>query len=198
MSVRETSVDGTERPPTGAALPDAGTRRQVLKWLIRLGYVAFAAAFGLPALALKSLSQKKRTVDSGDRLVYAVDGPLGMKGTTLKTAELAVGMGVQVFPDGKADNQQNLIEVVRIAAGSGANSVVAYSAICTHLGCAVFAQLNPNGEIACPCHGSRYDPAHGAAVVGGPAPRPLPALPIAIHGDGTVTATGPFDGPIGP
>src|SRR5215217_2021534 len=110
MSARETPVDGTERPPAGAVLPDAGTRRQLLKWLIRLGYVTFAAAFGLPALALKSLSQKKRTVDSGDRLVLAVDGPLGMKGTTLKTADLAVGVGIQAFPDGKADNQQNLIE----------------------------------------------------------------------------------------
>jgi Rieske Fe-S protein len=198
MSARDTSVDGAERPPAGAVLPDAGTRRQMLKWLIRLGYVAFAAAFGLPALALKSLSQKKQTVDTGDRLVYAVDGPLGMKGTTLKATDLAVGMGVQVFPDGKADNQQNLIEVVRIAAGSDAASVVAYSAICTHLGCAVFAGLNQNREINCPCHGSRYDPARGAVVVGGPAPRPLPALPIAIQADGTVMATGPFAGPVGP
>jgi rieske iron-sulfur protein len=198
MSAHIAPVDGTGRSPAGADLPDAGTRRQLLKWLIRLGSVAFAAAFGVPALALKSLSQKKRTVDSGDRLVYAVDGPLGTKGTSLKTTDLAVGMGVQVFPDGKVDNQQNLIEVVRIAAGNDANSLVAYSAICTHLGCAVFAGLNQNGEINCPCHGSRYDPAHGAAVVGGPAPRPLPALPIAIQGDGTVTASGPFAGPVGP
>jgi rieske iron-sulfur protein len=198
MNERQTSMNGAERPPDGADPSNAGTRRQLLKWLIRLGYVAFAAAFGLPALALKSLSQQKRTVDRGDRLVYALDGPLGAKGAALKAADLTVGMGVQVFPEGKADDQQNLIEIVRIAEGSGADGVVAYSAICTHLGCAVFAALNQNGEIACPCHGSRYDPAHGAAVVGGPAPRPLPALPIAIDGDGTVTATGPFDGPVGP
>jgi rieske iron-sulfur protein len=197
MNTRETPWDGTERPPDEADLPDAGTRRQLLKWLIRLGSVTFVVAFGLPAIALKSLSQKKQTVDRGDRLVHALDGPLGTKGTALKAADLAVGMGVQVFPDGKADNQQNLIEVVRIAEGNDAKSVVAYSAICTHLGCAVFAALNQDGEIACPCHGSRFDPAHGAAVVGGPAPRSLPALPIAIHGDGTVTATGPFAGPVG-
>lgn len=47
----------------------------------------------------------------------------------------------------------------------------AFSATCTHQGCTVANVVN--GEIRCPCHGSRYSIEDGS-VVGGPAPRPLP------------------------
>ena len=56
---------------------------------------------------------------------------------------------------------------------------VAYSAVCTHQGCTVAYN---NGQLACPCHGSVFDPAHGAAVVNGPAQRPLPQIPVAVRG----------------
>ena len=56
---------------------------------------------------------------------------------------------------------------------------VAYSAVCTHQGCTVAFN---NGQLACPCHGSVFDPAHGAAVVAGPAPRPLPEIPVEVRG----------------
>jgi Rieske Fe-S protein len=56
---------------------------------------------------------------------------------------------------------------------------VAYSAVCTHQGCTVAYK---NGELACPCHGSVFDPANGGAVVNGPAQRPLPELPIKVRG----------------
>jgi cytochrome b6-f complex iron-sulfur subunit len=55
---------------------------------------------------------------------------------------------------------------------------VAYSAVCTHQGCTVAYN---NGQLACPCHGSVFDPAHGAAVVNGPAQRPLPEIPVAVR-----------------
>ena len=55
----------------------------------------------------------------------------------------------------------------------------AFSAICTHMGCIV-SQV-ANGTIDCPCHGSQYSIATGA-VVGGPAPMPLPAAPITVTG----------------
>ena len=56
---------------------------------------------------------------------------------------------------------------------------VAYSAICTHQGCTVAYK---DGNLACPCHGSVFDPANGAAVVAGPAPRPLPEIPVKVEG----------------
>src|SRR5918997_2962074 len=62
---------------------------------------------------------------------------------------------------------------------------VAYSAVCTHQGCDVAYQ---GGNLACPCHGSVFDPADGAAVVTGPATRPLPEIPIKVQGGEVVRA----------
>jgi Rieske Fe-S protein len=56
---------------------------------------------------------------------------------------------------------------------------VAYSAVCTHQGCTVAYK---NGQLACPCHGSVFDPADGAAVVAGPAPEPLAEIPVRVKG----------------
>ncbi|WP_273845074.1 ubiquinol-cytochrome c reductase iron-sulfur subunit [Rubrobacter calidifluminis] len=58
---------------------------------------------------------------------------------------------------------------------------VAYSAVCTHMGCTVAYQKS-SGDLVCPCHGSVYDPAHGAKVLRGPAPRPLPKIPVKMEG----------------
>jgi len=62
---------------------------------------------------------------------------------------------------------------------------VAYSAVCTHQGCTVAYQ---GGQLACPCHGSVFDPANGAEVVAGPAPSPLPEIPVKVEGGEVVRA----------
>ena len=62
---------------------------------------------------------------------------------------------------------------------------VAYSAVCTHQGCTVAYK---EGNLACPCHGSIFDPADGAAVVSGPAQRPLPEIPVKVQGGEVVRA----------
>ena len=54
---------------------------------------------------------------------------------------------------------------------------VAYSAVCTHQACTVAYQ---KGQLACPCHGSVFDPANGAEVVTGPAQSPLPEIAIEV------------------
>jgi Rieske Fe-S protein len=63
-----------------------------------------------------------------------------------------------------------------------ANSVVAFSAICQHLGCVPpIIHYYPPGSpafptyIHCNCHGSTYDPSKGAKVITGPTTHPLPA-----------------------
>jgi rieske iron-sulfur protein len=180
---------------TSAARDPFASRRTFLKWTIRAAYGAFGLAFALPTLALRTLTQEKQELGAGDDLVYAAGSSAGQP---LKASDLEPGTGVQVFPAGKTNNQGNLIEVVRVAAGQGAEGLVAYSAICTHLGCVVHATLNAQRQIACPCHGSLFDPANGAQVVGGPAGRPLPSLPISVSPQGIVVATGPFSGPVGP
>jgi Rieske Fe-S protein len=61
----------------------------------------------------------------------------------------------------------------------------AYSAVCTHRGCTVNYR---DGKLACPCHGSVFDPAQGAAVEAGPASRPLPEIPVEVRGDEVLRA----------
>ena len=56
---------------------------------------------------------------------------------------------------------------------------VAYSAVCTHQQCKVAYR---NNQLACPCHGSVFNPASGAEVVNGPAQRPLPEIPVEVRG----------------
>ena len=58
---------------------------------------------------------------------------------------------------------------------------VAYSAVCTHQQCTV-AYQKQSSQLACPCHGSIFDPSKNAQVVTGPAPRPLPEIPITVQG----------------
>lgn len=96
---------------------------------------------------------------------------------------------------GQAQQGKAIASVSKVAPGSALNfkdsgqpavlihlnsgDFVAYSRICTHQGCTVAYQ---NGQLACPCHGSVYDPAHGARVVAGPAPQPLPAINVKVKG----------------
>jgi rieske iron-sulfur protein len=74
--------------------------------------------------------------------------------------------------------------------------LVAFSAVCTHAGCIVSAWRAADRVLLCPCHGSEYDPARAAAVVAGPAPQPLPSLPLAVVG-GLVAVAGAFSAPPG-
>jgi Rieske Fe-S protein len=48
----------------------------------------------------------------------------------------------------------------------------------------------------CSCHGSVFNPKNGAAVIDGPAPRPLPSLGLKIA-DGVVTVAAAFSSRVG-
>ena len=170
------------------------TRRRILRWAIRVGTGAFSLALLLPALALRTLTREVQEVTAGDTLVYATGDQAGLP---VDIAALAPGTAVQVFPEGKSDNERNLIELVRLAADLP-TGLVAYSAICTHLGCTVLPRLSEQGYIVCPCHASVFDPAAAARVVSGPANRPLPALRIEVSSGGVMRAAGGFEGPVGP
>ncbi len=91
-------------------------------------------------------------------------------GTALaQESEVAPGSAIK-FKDGGQD-----AVLVHLESGD----FVAYSAVCTHQGCIVAYK---EGQLACPCHGSVFDPANGAEVVTGPAQSPLPEISVEVKG----------------
>ena len=82
-----------------------------------------------------------------------------------RTAEVPVGSGTIV--DGTLVTQPT------------AGVFKAFSARCTHAGCALTGIRD--GEAVCPCHGSRFT--MDGAVARGPAVTPLTARPVTVRGD---------------
>lgn len=87
-------------------------------------------------------------------------------------SEVAPGSAVEFEDSGKP------AVLVHLQSGGFA----AYSAVCTHQACTVAYR---DGNLACPCHGSVFDPSNGASVVNGPAEQPLPEIPVEVR-DGDV------------
>jgi ubiquinol-cytochrome c reductase iron-sulfur subunit len=78
------------------------------------------------------------------------------------------------------------------------NDIVAYSKICTHVGCPAALYEQTTHHILCPCHQSTFDATRGAKVLFGPATRPLPQLPITTDAQGYLVARSDFTEPVGP
>ncbi|HEY0119970.1 MAG TPA: Rieske (2Fe-2S) protein [Cellulomonas sp.] len=93
-------------------------------------------------------------------------------GPLAAVADIPVGGAVAAMLDGKP------IVLTQAQAGT----IVGLSAICTHQGCTVGPH---GGELLCPCHGSVF--ALDGSNVAGPAPSPLPAVPVHVV-DGEVLA----------
>ncbi|HTP17942.1 MAG TPA: Rieske 2Fe-2S domain-containing protein [Streptosporangiaceae bacterium] len=78
------------------------------------------------------------------------------------------------------------------------DGIVAYSKICTHLGCPAALYEQTTQHILCPCHQSTFDAPRGAQVLFGPATRPLPQLPMTVNSAGYLVARSDFHEPVGP
>ncbi|MFH9554141.1 Rieske (2Fe-2S) protein [Streptomyces sp. NPDC017435] len=90
-----------------------------------------------------------------------------------KTADIPEGGG-KVFDAEK-------VVVTQPAAGT----YKAFSAVCTHQGCAV--KSISDGAINCPCHNSNFSITDGS-VKSGPAKKPLPEVAIKVSGDSITLA----------
>ncbi|NOY12171.1 MAG: ubiquinol-cytochrome c reductase iron-sulfur subunit [Deltaproteobacteria bacterium] len=193
-----------------------GEKTAISRRRITLGILlgSLAGAFGSLLALLKVLSPEKKgggyeaTIVLGDRLVYAQGEKAG---TPLRAAALKDGDAVLAYPVGKAQNQANLIQLIRLKEKAFKpptrldltdQGFVAYSAICTHLGCTVSwvkNQTSPDTSFTeCFCHNSIFDPTRGAKVLGGPAPIPLAQVGVKVAEDGVLLFTSGFIGPIGP
>jgi ubiquinol-cytochrome c reductase iron-sulfur subunit len=78
------------------------------------------------------------------------------------------------------------------------NGIIAFSKICSHMGCAVALYEQQTKHLLCPCHQSTFDVTRAAKVIFGPAARPLPQLAITVDSAGYLVATQGFTEPIGP
>ncbi|WP_328678697.1 Rieske (2Fe-2S) protein [Streptomyces sp. NBC_00322] len=76
--------------------------------------------------------------------------------------------------------------------------IVAFSKICTHVGCPISLYEQQTHHVLCPCHQSTFDLADGARVIFGPAGHRLPQLRIGVNAEGNLEALGDFDEPVGP
>ncbi|MCP3817418.1 Rieske 2Fe-2S domain-containing protein [Streptomyces sp. A3M-1-3] len=76
--------------------------------------------------------------------------------------------------------------------------IVAYSKICTHVGCPVSLYEQQTHHVLCPCHQSTFDLSDGARVIFGPAGHALPQLRIGVNDEGFLEALGDFEEPVGP
>lgn len=163
---------------------------------------------GASGLIIGSRPGTQAAPRSGDRLVYQAGSQAGsiIEADALPPGgppvrAWAADPASRVVRDGSRNSQILLVRLdpSRLEAAEvplAADGVVGFSAICTHAGCAVSGWKSMEQCFLCPCHGSVYDPADGARVVAGPAPRPLPALPLRIS-DGHLTVAGGFSSWIG-
>jgi len=78
------------------------------------------------------------------------------------------------------------------------NGILAYSKICTHVGCPISLWEQKSHHLLCPCHQSTFDLGDSGVVVFGPAARSLPQLPITVDDEGYLVAQSDFHEPVGP
>lgn len=76
--------------------------------------------------------------------------------------------------------------------------IVAFSKICTHVGCPISLYEQQTHHVLCPCHQSTFDLSDGARVIFGPAGHALPQLRIGVNNEGNLQALGDFEEPVGP
>jgi ubiquinol-cytochrome c reductase iron-sulfur subunit len=204
-------------------IDDSGIARRPL---IRNSLLGAMGALGLPAIvALRDLGPLPpegwyETVwTEGMRVVNDVAG------TPIKPEFIEIGQLInaepEIFYNGEPYGEETIeghdqlvekgkaaIIVVRMEpdditptperADWGVGGILAYSKICTHVGCPISLWEQQTHHLLCPCHQSTFDLADNGKVIFGPAARALPQLPLAVDSEGYLIATSDFLEPVGP
>lgn len=139
-------------------------------------------------------------------------------GTPIRASDVTVGSAFQVIPEGLTEiypsvdqlnekakaivllmrlPQERLNEAPERESWSY-HGIVAYSKVCTHVGCPVALYEQQTHHLLCPCHQSQFDVTEHCKVIFGPAGRPLPQLPITVDAEGYLVAQSDFLEPVGP
>jgi len=195
----------------GAELAGLGRRP-----LIKRTLIGAAALAGLPGvLMLRDLGPlpgkelEKTNWKSGTRLVTDPgDRPI-------KASDLEVGAVAQVLPELLPGQKRTLEDIgkdavllIRLRPAEFQlneerlswthEGIIAFSKICSHMGCAVALYEQTTKHLLCPCHQSTFDVTRAAKVIFGPSARPLPQLAITVDAEGNLIAKQPFTEAVGP
>jgi ubiquinol-cytochrome c reductase iron-sulfur subunit len=195
----------------GAAAAGLGRRSLIKRSL--------GAALGLSALSplillrdlgpLPGKELEKTTWKSGTHLVTDPGN------RRIKASDLEVGAVAQVLPEIEDPEHRKLSDIAKDAVllirlrpqefnleadrlAMTHEGIIAFSKICSHMGCAVALYEQQTKHLLCPCHQSTFDVTRAAKVIFGPAARPLPQLDITIDDEGYLVARQPFSEPVGP
>lgn len=159
----------------------------------------------LPKDELSKTSWKTGThlvTDPGDRRIKATDLEVG-----------AVAQVLPELPEGEhhralSDIGKDAVLLIRLRPEEfnldaerlswTHEGIIAFSKICSHMGCAVALYEQQTKHLLCPCHQSTFDVTRAAKVIFGPAARPLPQLAITVDEEGYLVAQAPFNEPVGP
>lgn len=133
---------------------------------------------------------------------------VGPDGKAVLVDDLELGSAITVFPQGHVGRDDSATMLIRVdpdrlqlrpgredwtVAGN-----IAYSKLCTHVGCPVGLYREATHDLLCPCHQSTFDVLDGARPVFGPATRPLPQLPLTTDSEGYLVARSDYHEPVGP
>jgi ubiquinol-cytochrome c reductase iron-sulfur subunit len=210
-SPEEDRKDFVDTVKEGAANSGLGRRSLIKRSL--------GAALGLsaisPILLLRDLGplpgpeQKMTNWKSG---TYLVTDPGDRR---IKASDLEVGSVAQVMPEFANPKDRHLDDIAKDALllirlrpaefnlepdrlAMTHEGIIAFSKICSHMGCAVALYEQTTKHLLCPCHQSTFDVTRAAKVIFGPAARPLPQLDITVDREGYLIARKPFSEPVGP
>lgn len=197
----------------GDILDESGIKRRPLIRNTLLGAMVLAP---LPAIAIfRDLGPLP-----GDKLSQTMWGEgvrltLDPSGAPIRASDVTIGSAVHVIPEGLKEAEHKLEEKAKAVVllmrlnpedldpsegreDWGYEGIVAYSKICTHVGCPVALYEQQTHHLLCPCHQSTFDLTQECKVIFGPAVRPLPQLPITVNSEGYLVAQSDFHEPVGP
>ena len=141
---------------------------------------------------------------------YLVKDP---EGGRIRLGDVSFGSVFHVMPEGIEETENVMDEKAKAAVllmrldprlltpksrDWGVAGAVAYSKICTHMGCPVALYEQQTHHLLCPCHQSTFDLTQDCKVIFGPAKRALPQLPIGVDADGYLRSNGGFHEAVGP
>lgn len=205
---REAFVEAFQEQGAGAGLG----RRSLIKrslgaalGLVGLSPIVLLRDMGpLPGKALETTNWA-----AGKRLITDPGG------IALKASDLQVGAVAHVLPELPEGEEHTLVdlnkdavlvirvrpEVLDLPADRQDwvyEGIIAFSKICSHMGCAVGLYEQQTHHLLCPCHQSTFDVTRAAKVIFGPAARPLPQLALTVDSEGYLIAKQGFTEPVGP